>query len=47
MGRDMAISTPESFLGLLQKSKLLDAEQHARAAEAAGEADDARSLAEG
>ncbi|NQT13632.1 MAG: serine/threonine protein kinase [Planctomycetes bacterium] len=41
----MAITTPESLLALVEKSGLLDAEQLARAAEAAGEADDARSLA--
>jgi len=41
----MAITTPESFLALLEKSKLLDEEQLARATEAAGQADDVRSLA--
>ena len=41
----MAITTAESFLSLLEKSKLLDAEQLAQAREAAQQADGAKALA--
>jgi len=42
----MAITTPESFLEVLEKSKLLTAEQLAEARDAARETDDAKGLAE-